>query len=108
MVHRTAPDEANPPPLLPTMSVERYLELLDWTGRQIQSGKRGYLSAHLRPALDRLDLDVERWVENVERFGGLFCRVAGKLRRLRERAQAIGRVSLHGHDGARRLYAHAG
>jgi len=108
VVHRSTSDALTPPPLLPTIGVERYLELLDWTGRQIQAGKRGYLSAHLRPALKRLDLDVERWVENVERFGGLFYRVAGKLRHLRERAQAIGRVSLHGHAGARRLYAGVG
>jgi REP element-mobilizing transposase RayT len=108
VAHCSTPNEADPPPLLPTMSVKRYLELLDWTGRQIQSGKRGHLSRHLRPALERLDLDVERWVENVERFGGLFYRVAGKLRRLRERAQAIGRTSLHGHAGARRLYARTG
>ncbi len=105
MMQGSAPDAVSPPPLLPTMNVERYLELLDWTGRQVRSGKRGALSAHLRPALERLDLDVERWVENVEHFGGLFYRVAGKLRRLRERAQAIGQASVHGHAGARRLYA---
>ncbi len=108
MAQGSAPEAVDPPPMLPTISVERYLELLDWTGRRIRSGKRGHLSAHLRPALERLDLDVENWVENVEGFGGLFYRVAGKLRRLRERAQAIGRISLHGHAGARRLYAGAG
>ena len=94
--------------LLPNLSLERYLELLDWTGRQVRSDKRGFLSPHLRPTLERLDLDVAGWVENVEGFGGLFCRVAGKLKRLRERARAIGQTSVHGHTGARRLYARAG
>ncbi len=97
-----------PPPSmsqLPTIDLERYLELLDWTGRQIRSDKRGSLSADLRPALERLELDVERWVANVEHFGGLFCRVAGTLRRLRAMAQATGRAWLRGHAGARRLYA---
>ncbi len=90
------------------ISLERYLELLDWTGRQIRSDKRGHLSADLRPALERLELDAGRWVENVERFGGLFCRVAGTLRRLRAMARATGRAWLRGHAGARRLYAAAG
>ncbi len=104
----SATDAVVPPPLLPNLSLERYLELLDWTGRQVRSGKRGALSHHLRPVLERLDLDVEGWVENVEHFGGLFYRVAGTLRRLRERAQAIGQASVHGHAGARRLYARTG
>jgi REP element-mobilizing transposase RayT len=103
----SATDAVVPPPLLPTMDVERYLALLDWTGRHVRSGKRGCLSPHLRPVLERLDLDVGRWVENVERFGGLFYRVAGTLKRLRERAQAIGQTSVHGHVGARRLFARA-
>ncbi len=108
-LRRDAP--LRPPPSmsqLPTIDLERYLELLDWTGRQIRSDKRGSLSADLRPTLERLELDVERWVANVEHFGGLFCRVAGTLRRLRAMAQATGRAWLRGHAGARRLYAMAG
>ena len=108
-LHCDAPPRLPPSmSLLPTISLERYLELLDWTGRQIRADKRGCLSADLRPALERLELDVGRWVENVERFGGLFCRVAGTLRRLRAMAQASGRAWLRGHAGARRLYAVAG
>jgi REP element-mobilizing transposase RayT len=96
---------ADPPPLLPHFSTERYLELLDWTGRQIRSGKRGRIDPQLRPLLERLDLDVEAWVDNVEAYGGLFRRLAGKLKRLGEVARASGRAWLHGHCGARRLYA---
>ncbi|MCP5066417.1 MAG: transposase [bacterium] len=100
---------ANPPgptsPLLHDVTLDQYLELLDWTGRQIRAGKRGRIAAELSPLLERLDLDVEAWVENVETFGGLFHRIAGKLRRLRELASATGRSWLHGQRGARQLYA---
>ena len=96
------------PPLLPHLSPERYLELLDWTGCQIRSGKRGYIDPKLRPLLERLDLDVEAWVANVEAYGSLFRRIVGKLKRLGEVARANGRAWLHGHDGARRLYAATG
>ena len=94
------------PPLLAHLTFKRYLELLDWTGRQIHHDKPGHLSRELRPALERLDLDIEAWVDNVERFGGLFHHMAGKLRRLRQMARSTGRSWLHGHSGARRLYVH--
>ncbi len=105
---RPARAAADPPPLLPHLTAERYLELLDWTGRRIRAGKRGNIDPRLRPLLERLDLDVEAWVDNVAAYGSLFRRLAGKLRRLAEVAQASGRAWLHGHAGARRLYAVAG
>jgi hypothetical protein len=36
------------------MPVEHYLELLDWTGRQLAAGKRGAIPAHLAPSGCRL------------------------------------------------------
>ena len=81
---RSVYPSTDPPPLLSHLSEEQYLELLDWTGRQIRAGKRGHLGPDLRPVLERLDLDVEAWVKNVECYGGLFHRVAGKLKRLKE------------------------
>lgn len=95
----------NATPLLPNVSEEAYLELADWTGRQIRHDKRGRIDPHLRPILERLDLKVEAWVDNVARYGGLFHRLAGKLDHLREQATALGRAWLQGCRGARQLYA---
>jgi REP element-mobilizing transposase RayT len=89
------------------ISLESYLELLDWTGREVRAGKAGQISPHLRPVLQRLDLDVEAWVENVELYGSLFHRLVGKVHRLQAWARATGRAWLHGHRGARRLYTQA-
>ena len=44
-------------------------------------------------------------MENVEGYGGLFSRIAGKLKRLEVLAEATGRAWLHGRAGARRFYA---
>lgn len=95
-------------PWLSHVSTQQYLELLDWTGRQVRAGKRGHIAAHLRPVLERLDLNVDAWVENIERYGGMFYRVAGKVGRLKELARALGRSWLRGHHGARQLYAEPG
>ena len=55
----------------------KYLELLDWTGRQLRSGKRGTIPVELAPILERLGLDVVGWCELVQKFGKLFKRAAG-------------------------------
>jgi REP element-mobilizing transposase RayT len=54
-----------------------YLELLDWTGRQAVSGKRGSIPARLAPILSRLAIPTESWVDLSLGFGKLFHRVAG-------------------------------
>ncbi len=59
------------------MPVEDYLELLDWTARQIAPGKRGGTPTGLPPILVRLGLDTATWCELVSDFGQLFCSVAG-------------------------------
>ncbi|MFN0129718.1 MAG: hypothetical protein ACKV19_23890 [Verrucomicrobiales bacterium] len=92
---------------LSDMKLEDYLELLDWTGRELRADKHGRISDDLRPILQRLDLDVEAWVENVARYGSLFHRLVGKLDRLRAWARAKTRQWLHGHRGARLLYSKA-
>ena len=35
------------------MGLGDYLQLLDWTGRQIRSDKRGAMPAHLEPLFER-------------------------------------------------------
>ncbi|WP_231612689.1 transposase, partial [Novipirellula galeiformis] len=60
------------------MSLEDYLETLDWTARQIAPGKYGRTPADVPPVLRRLGLDTKTWCELVGDFGRLFCLVAGR------------------------------
>ena len=60
-----------------TMSIGRYLELLDWTGRQLKSGKRGTIPANIAPILSRLNIKADRWFDLASRFNRLFKRAAG-------------------------------
>ena len=78
------------------MTADEYLELLDWTGRQIRSDKRGAIPAHLEPVLKRLSLDVENWVNTVQRYGTLFWRVAGQMEQIVAAAKRAGRRWLKG------------
>lgn len=51
------------------MTLAEYLQLLDWTGRQLKPGKRGAILKNAPPILDRLNLSPELWLHAVEHFG---------------------------------------
>jgi len=50
------------------MSLAEYLELLDWTGRQLKPGKCGSMAANAPPIPDRLNLSPELWLQTVAGF----------------------------------------
>ena len=73
-----------------SVSLIDYLQLLDWTGREIRGGKRGRIPSHLAPILSRIGLDPPGWCELVKRFGKFFKRAAGTAEHLREEASRRG------------------
>ena len=60
-----------------SVSMARYLELLDWTGRQMNAKKVGKIPDHLLPILSRLGFDSHGWCDVVQKFGRVFKRAAG-------------------------------
>lgn len=67
-------------------SMFRYLELLDWTGRQLAKGKVGVIPSHLAPILSRIGLDARGWCDVVKKFGRIFKRAAGTPESLAQEA----------------------
>ena len=59
------------------MPVDAYLELLDWTARQLVPGKHGFTPQDTPPIFDRLRIEPAAWCKLVSRFGKLFFQVAG-------------------------------
>lgn len=52
-----------------SMTLAEYLQLLDWTGRQLRrDGKLGTIPADLKPLFDRVGMAAEIWVDCVRRF----------------------------------------
>ena len=84
-----------------------YLSLVEWTGQNIREDKPGYIPVGLKPVLERFDLDAENWVRNVERYGSLFYRIAGRVDLILARARSKGLRWLRGRAGSRRLYRKA-
>jgi hypothetical protein len=60
------------------MSLAAYLELLDWTARQLVPGKRGATPGDSPPILERLQIEPDVWCSLVNDFGRLFSLVAGR------------------------------
>ena len=78
-----------------SVSLADYLELLDWTGRQLQRGERGAIPTHLSPLLERIGLDPSCWCELVQKFGRLFKRAVGKATSLADEAARRGIGDMH-------------
>ena len=73
-----------------SVSMGRYLELLDWTGRQLRQDKVGAIPEHLAPILSRIGLDSHRWCDVVRKFGRVFKRAAGTPESLAREAVRCG------------------
>lgn len=61
------------------MSLDDYLKLLDWTGRQFRTDKRGAIPAACAPILERLDCSEETWFDLVKNFRKRYRNEAGSL-----------------------------
>ncbi len=86
------------------MNQNDYFKVLDWTGRQFRSDKRGKIPEELKPILKRMDIEVENWLGTVENFGSWFHYFAGKLESLKEMAQKVGQKWLAGKRKAEKAF----
>ena len=66
-------------------SLGDYLTLVDMTGRILRDDKRGAISAHLPPILERLEINQEEWLNNATQFERLYHK---KFTRKRKQNQA--------------------
>jgi hypothetical protein len=89
--------------LLPT-TLHHYLTLVDWTGRKIKKGKRGYIPDGITPILSRLGVDEKEWLRTVMEFNKRFRFAAGALGKLEQWCHAVGRQWIQGRKSAAKLY----
>ena len=75
-----------------SMTVAEYLQLLDWTGRQLRrDGKLGAIPTKLKPVFDRVGMSAEIWVDCVRRFGKWHASGVGKPSSLKRHSERTGR-----------------
>ena len=73
-----------------SISLSTYLQLVDWTGRQLHRGKVGVIPDHLAPILKRIGLDAIAWCELIAQFGRKFKRAVGSQCHLQAEATRRG------------------
>jgi hypothetical protein len=86
------------------MSLDDYLRLLDWCGRQVRGDKPGAIPADLAPIVERLGIVPGELVETVREFPQRFRRLAGTVQQFRKRAAELGRRCLQGIGTAARVF----
>jgi hypothetical protein len=86
------------------MSFAEYLNLLDWTGRQIRADKRGAIPADLAPILERLRVDSDGWLKLMGRFSRLFRRAAGRPQSMQIEREARGCRLMQGIRHSRAIF----
>ncbi len=83
-----------------------YLELVDWTGRQIREGKRGAIDSELPAILERLALDSDQWYHLTTRFESRFKHFVGGVYALRAACRELNRRWVHGLGSSKALLEH--
>ena len=87
---------------LPLRRLE-YLELVDWSGRQVRRGKRGKVPADLLPIVDRLGYSARQWQREMRHYGRWYARAVGNLASIENYCHHLGQKWLKGqaaHRGA--------
>ncbi len=80
-----------------------YLELVDWAGREIKAGKRGFISANTPPLLTRLGMDAAPVLDYLSRTEKQPFSALGPVSMLRAFAHSIGQRFVKGQAVGRRL-----
>jgi len=81
-----------------------YLELVDWTGRQIRANKRGSIDGGLPCILARLDIDEEHWLYMTQNFESSFKTLVGAVHSLRKVCEEMGYQRMPGRASCEALF----
>ncbi len=81
------------------MTLDEYLKLLDWTGRQLRRDEIGRIPEEFAPILDRLDCSTESWLDLVKNFRKRFRTEAGRAATLQS-VSSIRRACRHANSSA--------
>jgi REP element-mobilizing transposase RayT len=85
----------------------QYIELVDWSGRQMYPGKRGRIKAGEPEALARIGVTRQRWTHDLKGLNDGYSNVVGTAKELIDKAVALGQHWLKGIGHARKLVAKA-
>ena len=86
-------------------STTDYLELVDWSGRAIVEGKKGFIPEQLPPILQRLHMQPEQYLAYVGKPKYGFANALGALNKLKACAEYFEKTFLKGQTAAAALFS---
>ena len=86
------------------LSLDQYLDMLDWTGRQLRENGKKSIPDEYKPILERLRIDSDEWLKAVTSYGGDFYRAAGREENMRRVAMDLGLKWLKGLSAGRKAF----
>ena len=89
--------------LVACLPLVTYLNLVDWTGRQLSPGKRGVIRGKAPPCLARMGANPIRWANEVKGVGSNYWRAVGNVQALMDLAVTLGQQWMKGIGFARLL-----
>lgn len=93
---------ANMPKGLP-FRLQDYIELVDWTGRQVRENKRGVIHSQLPSIIDRIGIDHDRWLNVATHFEAKFKGLVGRCALVRNTAAQFGQHHVVGVNACKAL-----
>ncbi len=90
-------------PLVACLPLTDYLQLVDWTGRQLAPGKRGVIRGPAPACLRSLGANHQRWADEVRGVNSRYWRAVGSAQALTDLAVALGQRWMQGIGFARAL-----
>ena len=81
-----------------------YLDLVDWTGRQIRDYKRGAIDDELPNILQRLEIDEDDWLYMTQNFERRFKLLVGAMNSLRAACEKLGYQRIPGRSAIEALF----
>ena len=81
-----------------------YLELVDWTGRQIRDDKRGAIDDRLLNILQSLEIDEDDWLYMTQNFESHFKSLVGATHSLRAVCEKLGYKRMPGRSAIEAIF----
>lgn len=85
-------------------NLTEYIQLVDWTGRQMKTGKRGFIQHEMPVIFMRLNIKTSAWLDNCEGLERIYYRVIGSAARLQEFCKKIQQQRVLGIAAARQAF----
>lgn len=74
------------------ISFKGYLELLDFTGRAVRKGKRGFIQPEHPSILNRINFSLEKWKQGQQSAGRWLARAMGEPEAIEQYCEAVGQL----------------